>query len=141
MTGRDLLAMHGPTLLVDIGFDPAWRPSRGPIPPVPQVKSIGALVDTGASECCIDDALAVKLGLPVVDKQKVSGASGAWMASFYLAQVHVPALPFTMWGRFAGVDLTGGGQAHQALIGRTFLRNVTMTYDGITGTVILDDCR
>lgn len=138
--GRDLLVLHGPTLLVDIGFDAAYASNTG-IPPVPQVKGVGALVDTGAIVSCIDDALAVQLGLPIIDKQQISGVSGPWTANMYLAQIHVPALGFTIYGSFAGVNLTGGGQAHQALIGRTFLQRFTMTYYGSTGTVILDDGR
>jgi hypothetical protein len=42
-----------------------------------------------------------------------------------------------MWGEFAGVHLTAGGQRHQALIGRTFLRRFHMTYDGLTGEVTI----
>jgi len=57
----------------------------------------------------------------------------------HLGHVHVPALNFTIYGEFAGVDLVAGGQAHHALIGRTFLQNFTMTYEGRTGTVILSN--
>lgn len=43
-------------------------------------------------------------------------------------------------GRIRGakpIDLAAGGQAHLALIGRTFLRNFTMVYEGRTGTVTI----
>jgi hypothetical protein len=53
----------------------------------------------------------------------------------YLAQIHVPSLLFTIHGAFAGVELAAGGQVHKALIGRTFLQNFTMVYEGTTGTV------
>ena len=39
----------------------------------------------------------------------------------HLAQIYVPSLDFTVYGRFSAVHLAAGGQAHQALIGRTFL--------------------
>ena len=40
-------------------------------------------------------------------------------------------------GRFAGVHLRAGGQPHFALIGRTFLEDFTMRYEGKTGMVTL----
>ena len=55
----------------------------------------------------------------------------------HLAQIHVPSLNFTIYGAFAGVHLKTGGQIHQALIGRTFLQNFTMVYEGLTGTVTI----
>jgi hypothetical protein len=55
-----------------------------------------------------------------------------------LAQVHVPSLPYTIFGTFSAVDLAAGGQFHHALIGRTFLRHHKMVYDGKTGTVSLE---
>jgi hypothetical protein len=46
-------------------------------------------------------------------------------------------LRFTMYGLFAGVHLTAGGQPHSVLMGRTFLRSFVMAYEGNTGTVTL----
>ena len=53
----------------------------------------------------------------------------------FLVQMYIPSLRHTIYGRFAGVNLTGGGQRHYALLGRTFLQNFTMVYEGRTGTV------
>ena len=50
-------------------------------------------------------------------------------------QMYISALRHKIYGRFAGVNLIGGGQRHCALLGRTFLRNFTMVYEGRTGTV------
>jgi hypothetical protein len=55
----------------------------------------------------------------------------------HLAQVRAPTLGFTIYGLFAGVHLKAGGQPHRALIGRTFLQNLTMVYEGKTGTVTI----
>jgi len=134
-SGSELLAAYGPTLAVDIGFDSNYAP--GPVVPVPGIKGISALVDTGASESCIDNLLAAQLNLPIVDRRPISGVHGTQMANMYLAQVHVPSLNFTIYGAFAGVDLVAGGQPHSALIGRTFLQRFTMVYEGATGTVTL----
>ena len=56
-----------------------------------------------------------------------------------LAQIYVPDLDFTVYGRFRGVRLSDGGQPHSALIGRTFLRHFTMFYDGRTGAVTISN--
>ncbi len=55
----------------------------------------------------------------------------------FLAQLHFPSLAFTQHGAFAGVNLESGGQLHGALIGRTFLSNFLMLYDGMMGSVSL----
>ena len=138
-TGSELLVSHGPTLLVDIGFDPEFSPPATSSPPVAGLKGVHALVDTGATESCIDNLLAVQLNLPVVDRRAIAGVGGQHMVNVYLAQIHVPSLPFTIYGAFAGVDLKAGGQMHSALIGRTFLRHYRMTYDGISGTVTISN--
>jgi hypothetical protein len=58
-SGSDLLIAYGPTLLVDLGFDPNFVPSGGMVP-VPGITGIQALVDTGAGESWIDNSLAAK---------------------------------------------------------------------------------
>ena len=134
VSGAHLLVSLGPTLQVDIGFDPSYSPA-GATPPVPGITGVHALVDTGAQECCIDAMLATNLNLPVINRRSVSGVQGSFEVNVYMAQVHFPALNKTMYGAFAGVNLAAGGQPHSALIGRTFLQHFTMTYDGKTGLV------
>jgi predicted aspartyl protease len=136
--GKILLALYGPTLFVDIGFDPNFNPAivNGP-PPVPGMKGIQALVDTGATESCIDALLASQLNLPIVDRRPIAGVGGQHTVNMHMAQLFVPILNHRIYGMFAGVDLAAGGQIHRALIGRTFLQNVTMVYEGRTGTVII----
>ncbi|WP_158819995.1 hypothetical protein [Granulicella sp. S156] len=137
--GSDLLISLGPTLLVDIGFDPAYLPSdRGPAP-IAGLKSVEALVDTGATTSCIDSLPGEQLGLPIVDRVPIAGVGGQHLANMYLAQIHVPALNRTLYGTFAGVNLRAGGQPHNALMGRTFLRHYRMVYDGPSGTVTISD--
>lgn len=130
----DLLRTFGPSTLVDIGFDPNY--SHGQVPQA-AAQQIPALIDTGASESCVDDVLARKLRLPLVDRQSISGVGGIHRVNIYLAQLHAPHLDFTQYGRFAGVSLVAGGQAHQVLLGRTFLQSFIMIYDGPKGQVTL----
>ena len=98
-----------------------------------------ALVDTGALESYIDSQLALEMSLPVVDQRDMAGAGGVHRANVYLGQLHIPDLAYTVYGSFSGVNLSEGGQWHRALIGRTFLRQFIMTYNGRAGTVILSN--
>lgn len=131
--GTDLLTRYGPTLLVRIGFDRNYR-SGGGAPNLHDAE-YPALVDTGATLSCIDSGLAATLHLPVVDRESVSGVHGSQEVNVHLAQIHVPSLDSVIIGRFHGVHLVQGNQPHLALLGRTFLRNFTMTYDGRAGSV------
>jgi predicted aspartyl protease len=124
-------------LTVDIGFDPSYGTGT-PTAPDLALKGQQALVDTGATECCIDSGIAMSLQLPIIDQRVVSGVSGHHTVNMHLAQIYVPSLSFTMYGAFAGVDLAAGGQPHAALIGRTFLQRFKMIYDGTTGMVTIE---
>ena len=132
----NLLTRHGPTVTVQVGYDPDFHPNSGSPPNLPTDR-YHALVDTGAGECCIDSALAERLQLPIVDQQSLSGAHGPGIVNIHLAQLHVPDLEWTVYGRFAGVHLSAGGQQHLALIGRTLLRHHTLLYNGQTGIATL----
>jgi hypothetical protein len=84
--------------------------------------------------------LLISLGPTItIDRRMIAGIAGSHHVNVYLAQVHVLALRYTIFGAFAGVDLKAGGQVHSALIGRTFLRAFTMIYEGRTGTVTLSN--
>ena len=137
MSGRDLLTSIGPTLYVQIGFDPTYDPKMPNKAPELPAGLVPALVDTGSSESCIDADFAAIWNLPVVDKWSASGVHGAHPVNMHLAHIHVPTLGFTAHGLFAGVGLRVGGQHHKALIGRTTLQHFTMTYDGRTGNVTI----
>jgi hypothetical protein len=134
--GSHLLVFHGPTLFVAVGFNPQFVPT-GVNPPNPAALTVQALVDTGATESCIDNLVAAQLNLPIIDRRQISGVHGANTVNMHMAQIFVPSLAFWIYGVFAGVDLAAGGQVHRALIGRTFLRNFTMIYEGRTGTVTI----
>ena len=128
------LLVEGPTLPVNVGFDATYK--SGVVPQL-GVEVFQALVDTGASSSSIDSELATQLNLPIVDTGKIAGAGGPADVSIYLAQIYIPGLKSVIYGRFAGVHLSAGGQPHRVLIGRTFLRYHTMAYDGRTGIVTL----
>lgn len=135
--GEQLLAERGPTLLVDIGFELDGQLAADP--PDLAMKGLQALVDTGATECCIDASLALSLNLPVVNQRPMGGIGGQHNCNIHLATMWVPSLGFSILGHFAGVDLKGAGQPHQAIIGRNVLRLFTMVYVGSSGQVTLSD--
>lgn len=96
-----------------------------------------ALVDTGASTTCIDDALAKQLGLPVIDVVQMTSASHAGTeANVYPIQMEIVGSPIRVnVPRAIGANLTPQGII--ALIGRDYLQHCTLFYNGITGEITL----
>ena len=94
-------------------------------------------MDTGANASSIDSELAQDLGLRPVDQQIVAGVSGEHTMSLFLARIYVPELKHAINGRFVGVHLKEGGQIHDVLLGRDFLSDHVMIYDGVTSRVTL----
>ena len=137
--GRDWLAVYGPTLAVEIGFDLLYHPGATNERPHLPTETQSALIDTGASVSCIDFALAQSLGLPLSGRDNVAGVGGVSTVDRHLAQIYIPSLNCTFYGAFSSAYLSAGGQPHQALIGRDFLKNFRMTYEGRTGEVILSN--
>ncbi|MGO9443198.1 MAG: aspartyl protease family protein [Thiobacillaceae bacterium] len=136
------LLQFGPSILVSVGHysQPGFvSPTPQPVPTPTEIT--WALIDTGAGESCIDNALAKRLGLPVIDTMLISGSNGTFLHDVYLAHINIMGLEFFQFGRFAGVDLTGGQQAHGVLLGRTFLDNVMLIYDGLRGQITLTSPR
>jgi gag-polyprotein putative aspartyl protease len=132
----DLLVRLGPTIHVDIGLKS--RASAGEAPDLP-VKKIRALIDTGAGGDCIDDSLAQRLGLPVHDEGEISGVGGRHRAYIYTARIYIPSLGKLLFQPFTGVKLEEGEQWHRVILGRSFLRNYPLVYDGLTGQVQITD--
>lgn len=130
-----LLVTFGPTVAVTVGhYAPDADQSR-------PSKAVYALVDTGAYESCIDAALAAELGLPVVDTAQIAGAGGESVHDVFLAYIQIPQLEIVQYGRFTGVNLRAGRQAHEVLLGRTFLVNTIMIYDGLRAQVTIASAR
>ncbi|MCY4361827.1 MAG: hypothetical protein OXE42_06555 [Gammaproteobacteria bacterium] len=93
------LTLLGPSIRVSMGHFRSGD-SAGALPE--QDEYAVALVDTDATESCIDISFAQNLELPIVDKMTISGAGGAKSHDVYMAQIHIPDLKFTQYGKFAG---------------------------------------
>ncbi len=102
---------------------------------IPSVQ-VPALIDTGASESCIDEQLAQQLQLPLINTTVRSGIGGSITLNVYLAHITIPSI-VVEYGQFTGVHLQAGSQLHKALIGRKLLDDVLLVYDGSTGIVRL----
>ena len=136
---RTLLTDLGPTIDVQIGHDPGFEDFTNEKPRIPP-DLYPALVDTGASGNSVDTQLAAQLRLPVYEYNVlISGSVGEHTTNIYLAQIYIPGLNRTISGRFTGVNLAGGGQFQRAIIGRSFLQDFVLHYDGRTGEVTLSD--
>lgn len=96
-----------------------------------------ALVDTGAQLSCIDNILAADLKLTIIDRRLISGANGSAEHPVYMCELNIPSLGLTHCGDFCGVDLKEGGQQCGVLLGRDFLSQNIMIYNGITGIVAI----
>lgn len=129
---RDTLIEHGPTIDVSVG----WMDSDDN-DDAPDAEVVRALIDTGATQSCIDEELAKKLNLPIVDVITIAGVNGPNDHNLYAAEIVIPNLHYGQYGRFAGVHLTAGGQHQQVLLGRSFLFNTALIYDGCRGQVTL----
>jgi hypothetical protein len=75
--------------------------------------------------------------LPVIDRRLVCGV-GSVEVDVFLAQIHVQALKFTIYGKFAGVPLEENGHRQRVLIGRSFLEHCKLMYNGKSGAVTIE---
>lgn len=130
----DLLVRLGPTILVEVGLKSSTPPGVRPDLPAKNVK---ALIDTGAGDDCIDDELARRLNLPAHDEGVISGVGGRHRALIYTARLYIPALGKLLFQPFTGVKLEEGEQWHRVILGRSFLRQYRLSYDGVSGQVEL----
>lgn len=136
-TPVELLIEIGPTIRVDLGIRSRSEPTAKPDLPE---KGVLALIDTGATGDCIDNELAERLRLPVVDEGVIiNGVGGSHEAKVYMARLYIPELDARLFQPFTGVKLTEGAQMHRVLLGRSFLKNYKLIYDGATGEVELVD--
>jgi predicted aspartyl protease len=136
LNGPALLVRHGPSLKVDVGYDQNYVAGYGGFPK-PDAEHLDALIDTGASDTFIDEALASDLKLPLIDRADVSTVRGVERVNIYLGQMRVVAADGIVIGKFAAVRLRSSGIDVDAVLGRTFLQNYVFLYDGTTGKATL----
>ena len=121
---------------MSVGLDPTWTKDQ-PRQPKSDRPNIPALIDTGAGETCIDSALAIALGLPVVDRREVCGV-GKMVVDVFMGQIYVQPLRYTITGKFAGLPLIANGVREAVCLGRSFFRDCKLSYHGKTGAVTIE---
>jgi predicted aspartyl protease len=103
---------------------------------VPTPVSGSALIDTGASQTCIDDAIDQQLQLPVIDVVNMTSASHAsTQQNIYPVLIEVVGGIRINVPRAMGANLAS--QSLAALIGRDFLQRCTLFYNGPSGLITL----
>jgi predicted aspartyl protease len=103
---------------------------------VPTPRAGRALIDTGAAITCIDDDLARNLGLPVLDVVQMVSASHTTPANVYPVQIEVVGVGINVQVlKCMGAKLSS--QGIEALIGRDFLANGLLVYNGVVGAITL----
>jgi hypothetical protein len=60
-------------------------------------------------------------------------------AFIYTARIYVPKLDRLLFQPFTGVKLHEGEQWHRVILGRSFLRQYRLAYDGATGQVEISE--
>ena len=96
-----------------------------------------ALIDTGATCTCIDDELARRLGLPVIDVCTIASASHEKSEqNVYPALIELIGASISIDApRAVGAALASQGIV--ALIGRDMLQHCLLFYNGISGELTL----
>lgn len=101
--------------------------------PCPFIKISFCLIDTGATNSCIDLDIAKQLNLIARDKRMVGNANGEaeqfmYDVGFKLPLPTIQILPLQVFG----ADLSK--QPYKALIGRDLLKSCILVYNGITNS-------
>ena len=129
------LQMRGPVLQVTVTIEQhAGRAllSRGQ---AVATKTGWALIDTGASNTCIDEQAAKELGLPVIDVGSMQSASHEKHAcNIYPVQIVTPVVTLNS-PRTMGAALASQGLL--VIIGRDVLQSCNLFYNGPAGQFTL----
>jgi predicted aspartyl protease len=138
LTPSQAFSVRGPLIQVSISVEQHMAEQllqQGATLPQPVVGL--ALLDTGASSTCIDEALAQQLGVSPVDIVHVASAShAATEQSVYPARLEIVGSPITINApRAIGGPLSAQGIL--ALMGRDVLQSCTLFCNGLTDQISL----
>jgi predicted aspartyl protease len=135
---RVVLQQRGPVIQVTISLAQASAQTLlqgGKTAPAP-VSGL-ALIDTGASDTCIDNAAAQTMGLPVIDVVTITSATHVnEPCNVYPISIEVAGVPIVIEApRVLGANLAAQGLL--LLIGRNVLQSCNFIYNGVAGTITL----
>ena len=106
-------------------------------PPAPPLAVTGtAVVDTGASRCCVEEAVLRQLQLQPMRRIIVRSPNGSRLQFVYLARLSFPGAPIPAI-EMAVIGVQLGSAQTIGLIGRDFLRRCLLIYNGPAGSCTL----
>jgi hypothetical protein len=148
---------------------PAWwavTPNDAPSPNKPSDRNMqgNMLLDTGAGDISIDEAVVERLGLlPLPEKRDVHGLGGKLSVKMYSPTLIIPVETMQAIGATAAgtsammgftlpahglVGLQANHEAHDlraanglpiiGILGRSFLQFTKCVYDGLSGNLVID---
>jgi predicted aspartyl protease len=131
---------QGPTIKVSIGFDKLDLEEAQQIGlEIPKPLVVIGLIDTGASITVINPEIAKTCKLRQTGTVLISAVGNSGMYPEYAASIQFPG------STLKGLDVTRIvacsliRQPVSCLIGRDFLRRWLFTYDGKSGTIVIED--
>lgn len=124
----ELLQLEGPTIPIVVRGEPGQRNFqagyRDEFP-------TNAIIDTGASEVCIDYRIAHALDLRAVDQRTIQTVGGPILVQVFLGLLEVPGLKYRKLTRLYAPKVERVN--YNALLGRSFLKDFYVTFEGPTG--------
>lgn len=129
---RERLTVEGYVLDVIIHRMPGSTSEPG----ASQFYEAGGLIDTGASDVCIDYRMAQDLRLRQIDQQTVATPGGSLLAAVYLGVLEVPALDFRKPMPLFALKVARA--SYNVILGRSFLSDYIITFDGPSGMFHFD---
>ena len=103
---------------------------------VSQFYEAGGLIDTGASDVCIDYRMAQTLRLRQIDQQTVATPGGSLLAAIYMGVLEIPALSFKRVMPLYALKVARA--SYNVILGRSFLSEYVVTFDGPNGLFHFD---
>jgi hypothetical protein len=129
-----LIMMRGPVVACVVGLPIAQpQPQNQPIAINPgDLHQIGALLDTGASNCCINPSLANRLNLPIAGYGPMTDASGntttSKIRSGCLGFLLKGGQIFKMFSAIPFIELPKDLPHHTVVIGRNMMASFKSLY-------------
>jgi hypothetical protein len=103
---------------------------------LPQPVVGNALVDTGASMCCVEEVALQQLGLQPISESNVATPAGVQVQNVYLPRLTFPGTPLPpLEIPVLGSHLAQGNMI--SLIGRDILAHCVLVYNGPMGSYTL----
>jgi len=98
-----------------------------------QPERLTGIIDTGASAICVDSRITKRLGLIASNRKPVQMADGRIeIATIYTARMQIQALGFDDLVQVFAIEMKSPKPVSRVLIGRSFLRNYIVNYNGPT---------